>query len=46
MAIETYEKSLPIAKSLAERFLDHPQFRSDLEFTKSRLAELLEEIQQ
>ncbi len=39
-AIEAYEGSLVIAQSLADRFPDHRQFRSELEITKRRLDEL------
>ena len=39
-AIESYERSLVIVQSLADRFPDHPQFQSDLGFTRRRLERL------
>jgi len=39
-AIAAYEKSLPIAQSLVDRFPGHPQFQSDVGITKRHLAKL------
>ena len=39
-SVEAYEKSLPIAQSLADRLPDHPRFQSDLAITKRRIEEL------